>query len=235
MHTRVLYKAQDASTLSATQYIAQDLSTPFSKMQELIDYSNDHHDIWPLWLCPLKPTPYPTINPFPASGHEATELLLNVGIWGPARTKRRDEFVKINRDLEDKLRVLGGMKALYAHTFYTEDEFWKIYDKKWYDALREKYGAAGLPNVYDKVKGAEETKKGLRGRVMDTRPLGGAYGVAKAIKYRYSGEYRQIRRESPVRMSHIYPFQNLSTTTRPPSFPISTSLRNSSTLPTLTH
>ncbi|KAL8663189.1 MAG: hypothetical protein Q9168_008139 [Polycauliona sp. 1 TL-2023] len=198
MHTRVLYKAQDASSFSATQYIAQDTSVPFPKMEELIDHSIEHHEIWPLWLCPLKPTPHPTINPFPASGYGATELLLNVGIWGPAPTKRTDEFVALNRALEDKLKVLGGMKALYAHTFYTEEGFWEVYDRKWYDELRKKYGAEKLPSVYEKVKGVEGGKKGVRERVMDVRPLGGVYGVSKAIKYCYSSEYRRIRREAPV-------------------------------------
>ncbi|KAL8990568.1 MAG: hypothetical protein Q9177_000812 [Variospora cf. flavescens] len=198
MHTRILYKAQDATPLSASQYIAQDIGFPFPRAEEFINYANQAFGIWPLWLCPLKPTPHPTINPFPASGHNATELLLNVGLWGPAPTKRRDKFVELNRDLEEKLTALGGGKALYAHTFYTEDEFWRIYDREWYDALRGKYGATSLPSVYDKVKGSIDANKSMRNRVLQLRPLGGAYGVLKAIRYRYGSEYRQIRREAPL-------------------------------------
>ncbi|KAL8885832.1 MAG: hypothetical protein Q9215_006361 [Flavoplaca cf. flavocitrina] len=198
MHTRVLYKAQDASSFSATQYIAQDLAVPFPQVGELIDYSTKVCNIWPLWLCPLKPTPHPTINPFPASGHGASEMLLNVGIWGPAPTKRRDEFVEINRGFEEKLRTLSGMKALYAHTFYTEDEFWRVYDREWYDALREKYGAGSLPSVYDKVKGGAVARKTMKDRVRDVRPIGGAHGLIKAMRYRYSSDYRRIIRDSPV-------------------------------------
>ena len=198
MHTRVLYKAQDASSLSATSYIAQDLSLLFPSSGDLINHCTQTCNIWPLWLCPLKPTPHPTINPFPASGHGASKLLLNVGIWGPAPTKRRSEFVAINRDLETKLSVLGGMKALYAHTFYSESEFWEIYDRHWYDALREKYGATSLPSVYEKVKGDLGAKRGIRDRVLDVRPFGGAYGALKAVRYRYSDEYRRIRRASPT-------------------------------------
>ena len=44
------------------------------------------------------------------------------------------------------------MKWLYAHCHYSEIEFWKIYDKRRYDALRVKYHAAHLPSVYDKVR-----------------------------------------------------------------------------------
>lgn len=198
MHTRVLYKAQDATPLSASQYIAQDLGLPFSRAEEFIDYTVHTFGIWPLWLCPLKPTPHPTINPFPASGPGASEPLLNIGLWGPAGTKRRDRFVELNRELEDKLVALGGEKALYAHTFYTEDEFWRVYDRGWYDALREKYGATSLPSVYDKVKGQLDAGRSMRDRVLDLRPLGGAYGVLKAIRYRYGSEYRRIRRDAPL-------------------------------------
>ncbi|KAI4275884.1 MAG: hypothetical protein L6R35_006254 [Caloplaca aegaea] len=180
MHTRILYKAQDATPLSASQYIAQDIGFPFPRAEEIINYANQAFGIWP--LC----------------GHNATELLLNVGLWGPAPTKRRDKFVELYRDLEEKLTALGGGKALYAHTFYTEDEFWRIYDREWYDALRGKYGATSLPSVYDKVKGSNDANKSIRNRVLELRPLGGAYGVLKAIRYRYGIEYRQIRREAPL-------------------------------------
>ncbi|KAL8761071.1 MAG: hypothetical protein Q9184_002777 [Pyrenodesmia sp. 2 TL-2023] len=188
MKTRVTYKALDASHL-AQRYVLQDTPVPFARAEEFILYTTRKFNIWPLWLCPLKPTPHPTINPFPASGDGASELLLNVGLWGPG-PKRREEFVAVNRDLEAKLVELGGGKALYAHTYYTEGEFWRIYDKQWYDALREKYGATSLPTIYDKVKPGEERKKTLRDCVIDVRPLGGLYGVLKALQ---SDEYRQSR------------------------------------------
>ncbi len=196
MHTRVLYKAQDACRLSASQYVAQDLGLPFSHVAKFIEYTTEAFNIWPLWLCPLKPTPHPTINPPPASGNGVSELLLNVGLWGPCPTKRQDKFVALNRDLESKLVELGGEKALYAHTFYTEDEFWRIYDRDWYDALRKKYGAMTLPSAYDKVKRASDVKLGLRDRMLDVRPIGGVYGVLKAFRYRYSSEYSRYRQNA---------------------------------------
>ncbi len=50
----------------------------------------------------------------------------------------------------------------------------------------------------DKVKGGPAPRKTVKNRVLDTRPIGGVYGVLKAIRYRYSSEYRQIERESPI-------------------------------------
>ena len=66
----------------------------------------------------------------------------------------RAEFVKKNREVEEKVRALGGMKWLYAHTYYKPDEFWSMYGgKQWYDELRTKYKADHLPNVWDKACG----------------------------------------------------------------------------------
>jgi Delta24-sterol reductase len=48
--------------------------------------------------------------------------MLNIGLWGFG-PPTFNEFVAANRDLERKLRELGGMKWLYAHAYYAEAEF----------------------------------------------------------------------------------------------------------------
>ena len=74
------------------------------------------------------------------------------------------------------------MKWLYAHAYYTEDEFWNIYDRKWYDALRVKYHATSLPSVYDKVKiDINAQKKRSVSGIWAIWPLSGLYGVAKVV------------------------------------------------------
>lgn len=77
--------------------------------------------------------------------------MLNVGLWsiGPAQ---HDRFVAKNRELERRVHELGGMKWLYAHTYYKEDDFWNMFDRQWYDGLRRKYSAESLPSIWDKVK-----------------------------------------------------------------------------------
>lgn len=122
------------------------------------------------------------------------EILLDVGIWdmGPADSH---DFIKLNRDFESKVTALGGMKCLYAHAYYTEQEFWDIYDEKKYMELRRKYHAESLPSVYDKVKvdlqgvaggmvekKAETWSDWAYKRFWGTWPLGGLYGVASATK-----------------------------------------------------
>ena len=46
-----------------------------------------------------------------------------------------EKFVEVNRSIEAKTNELGGKKWFYAYSYYSEAEFWQIYDKKWYDKL----------------------------------------------------------------------------------------------------
>jgi hypothetical protein len=40
--------------------------------------------------------------------------------------------------IEEKLRELGGIKTLISHNYYPEDEFWQIFNRKNYDAVKHK-------------------------------------------------------------------------------------------------
>ncbi|OJJ47485.1 hypothetical protein ASPZODRAFT_130979 [Penicilliopsis zonata CBS 506.65] len=198
LHTRMLYKALHASGESS-RYIVQDLALPYATAESFIDYTADKLGIWPLWLCPLQPSPVPTLHPHTLelkSDGVTPEQMLNIGVWGfgPADP---EAFVAANRDLEHRLRELGGMKWFYAHTYYSEKEFWSLYDREWYDALRTKYNATSLPSVYDKIRIDVEADRRERteswGRkIRDIWPLGGLWGIRKAIQ---SKEY-MIHRKS---------------------------------------
>ncbi|KAI5243139.1 FAD binding domain protein [Aureobasidium subglaciale] len=184
-HTRMMYTALHASGESK-RCIIQDLALPYSTAEKFVDYTSSELDIFPLWLCPLKRTEQPTMHPYT---REDKELMLNIGVWGFGPNNRA-EFVKANRNLEAKLRELGGMKWLYAQTYYTENEFWEQFDRKWYDELREKYGATNLPSVYDKVKAPPE-KAPAPERFLEKWPWAGFFGIWRAIQ---SKTYLQARR-----------------------------------------
>ena len=196
LHTRMMYTALHASGQSK-KCIIQDLTLPYSTAERFIEHTDRAFGIWPLWLCPLRQSPRPTIHPHlkaPESNTLSSEPMLNVGLygWGPTQP---DEFESANRELERTVRELGGMKWLYAQTYYSEEEFWEIYDRKWYDALREKYDATLLPSVYDKVRANADTGKramgtGLGSRLKSMWPFNGFYGIKKAID---SGTYLQAR------------------------------------------
>lgn len=196
MHTRVMYHALHQSGL-ASKYIIQDVAIPYPKAEEFMSYLETNFASYPIWLCPLKQS-----GKGIASTHslqlektklKLPEMMLNFGVWGPGSTNR-EEFIAWNRAFEQKVHELGGQKWLYAHTYYTEQEFDEIYNREKYDALRSKYHATYLPTVYDKVKvdvtaerRAKESWKGwLLALFWSIWPLAGLYGVYKAMR---GGDY----------------------------------------------
>ncbi|TEY38114.1 hypothetical protein BOTCAL_0497g00040 [Botryotinia calthae] len=186
MHTRMLYRALHGTSHSF-EHIVQDLSLPYSTAEEFVDYSAAELNIWPLWLCPLREMQAPTFHPsttLPGPSNDAKPML-NIGLWGPG-SKNRDEFFRQNRQLEKKLADLGGFKVLYSHTYYTETEFWELYDRKWYENLRSKYSATSLPTVYDKVKvdisKFSEAKLSWYEWILKLWPIAGLVGIRSAIR-----------------------------------------------------
>ncbi|KAK7991815.1 delta24-sterol reductase [Apiospora saccharicola] len=194
LHTRMLYRALHASGESA-KFFVQDLALPYDTAETFVDYVDDSLGIWPLWLCPLKTPAGPTFHPHLRSSDgkqpSTPSEMLNIGVWGWGPSDRA-AFISANRGLEAKLEDLGGMKWLYAHTYYERSEFWTgayAPAKTWYEALRTKYQAtaANLPDVYDKVRVKDAPEEGgWKGAVKKTWPLGGLVGIARSIQ---SGDY----------------------------------------------
>jgi delta24-sterol reductase len=193
MNSRTMVHALHRSGLSS-QAIIQDLAVPYENAEEFVRWTDEQTGLWPLWLCPVKPAPEGerSFSMGKRISHEKT--LLDIGIWGMG-PKDAHQFIRLNRDFEAKITQLNGLKCLYAHAYYTEDEFWRIYDEEAYKQLRHKYHALSLPSVYDKVK---VDLKGVAGeRSVDRKeswaewgqrsfweswPFGGLYGIASATK-----------------------------------------------------
>ncbi|KAK7906540.1 hypothetical protein PG985_016277 [Apiospora marii] len=213
LHTRMLYRALHGANRSFG-FMIQNLSLPYATAPQSMEYTADTLDIWPLWLCPLRGIQAPTFHPStPGTGggdaKAPPEPMLNIGLWGRA-SQDLASFAKQNRDLEQRLEELGGRKVLYSHTYYTEPEFWGLYDKAWYDQLRLKYGATGLPSIYDKVKVHVPrllgTQSWLR-RFLSRWPFAGIAGIVVAIR---SKDYLHHRESFWKRLWKIVSRQNLN-------------------------
>ncbi|WEW61258.1 hypothetical protein PRK78_006748 [Emydomyces testavorans] len=201
MHTRLMYHALHKSGLSSG-FIIQDMALPWSAASEFIDYLDENFSRYPLWLRPIKPhanqhasfhPQIPSTLPQGSSTDGNDKMLLNIGLWAPGPSSHR-AFIEANRALEHKIYALRGTKWLYAQTFYTENEFWSIYDRGKYDALREKYHASWLPSVYDKVKTDPEMSAASFDRRRILRPLPGLYGALRAaIGGGYLLPHRRVR------------------------------------------
>lgn len=218
LHTRPMYRAMHYSG-HYNKYLIQDLGLPIHNAGDFMDWVDDELEIYPLWLCPLRcghgtswlrPDPSgkprffyrPSLSGLDAQNGDVSdgkqqaneEMVFNVGVWGPGPKSRKD-FVAINRKIEAKVSELGGIKWPYSQYYYTEDEFWQIYDREAYTELRRKYRAETLPTMYDKIKprsddleekkGPPNGSRGLHGRLLtllwDVWPVSGLYGLAKVL------------------------------------------------------
>lgn len=208
LHTRMLYRARD--TGESNTFTIQDIAMPFETTEKFVDYLDEEHPIWPLWLCPMKRRAPPTFHPFttppdthtpsvsrdilglPTPPDEQDQMMLNIGVWGHEGTFSPPAFVGKNRALEAKVHELGGMKWLYAHVYHPEEEFWSIYGGRgWYDALRAKYKATALPSVYDKVHVKKEDQAAAAAARQSNAsryewlkaywPIGGLWGSRTAL------------------------------------------------------
>lgn len=190
MHTRTMYHALHRSGLMQ-KFIVQDMAVPWCNIQPFFEWLDTNLDIYPLWLAPLKLGKggihfNPAFNNTVGRSEKPDDFVLNVGVWG----FHPHNVLKVNRDIEAELKELKGMKWLYSQTFYTEDEFWSIYDRKWYDDLRIKYNAKSLPDVYDKVGGTALNQKDSLTGIWKLWPLAGVYGVLSTLK---GGDYLRKR------------------------------------------
>ena len=203
MHARVMYRALHQSGHS-NRYVLQDVAVPFAGAEELVKHIGETIGCYPLWLCPISwggELLQSNFGLFPNSDGNTNvgESIVSFGVWGPG-PRERQAFVKINRDFEQKIQEVGGRKWLYAVTYYTEDEFWNIYNRNDYEALRAKYHATYLPSIYEKVRlslNPEHNmvsgpwKARLKGAFWRIWPLSGLYGVCKAV---IGGEHLLHRR-----------------------------------------
>ena len=152
MHTRTLYRFLHAINISQRQII-QDFCVPKEHALSFLQYIDKNVNVYPIWLLPgFLSDKHDNLSP----GYLKTDLLIDVGVWGKVY-KDYEQLIKLNKDMEKELYKHKGRKVLYAHQYYTKDEFWKIYNKKWYEQLRKKYFAGHVfPDIYEKTHVSEK-------------------------------------------------------------------------------
>ena len=134
--------------------VIQDVDIPCDRAAEFLEFLHREIGILPVWLCPIR-QPDPARR-FPLYPLQPQTVYVNFGFWDivPSREPHPPGF--LNRKIERKVAALSGIKSLYSDSFYTEDEFWSIYDGKTYRALKARYDPGdALPDLYAKcVRGA---------------------------------------------------------------------------------
>ena len=127
--------------------VVQDVEIPIENCEEFITFFHKEIGIKPIWVCPTQ-----VYNPnvaYDLYEMDSSKLYINFGFWDIVKTTHKEGHY--NQKIENKIRELQGKKSLYSTSFYTEKEFWDLYNKKNYDKLKIKYDSKnGLSNLYDK-------------------------------------------------------------------------------------
>lgn len=124
--------------------VIQDIEVEVGRGAEFLDFFHGEVGMTPVWMCPLRLRE--KTGPDGADGHvwplyplEADRLYVNFGFWGLVPVRPGRGRTHHNRAIEEEVTRLGGHKSLYSDSFYSEDEFWRLYNGDVYGKLKATY------------------------------------------------------------------------------------------------
>jgi FAD/FMN-containing dehydrogenase len=129
--------------------VIQDVDIPLAQAAEFLDFLHAQIGIVPIWICPIRAPA--AGSSFPLYPLTPGAVYVNFGFWDNVRTREAHPAGFHNRKIEHKVTELGGIKSLYSDSYFTPEEFWAIYNRPAYDALKRKYDPGrALPDLYEK-------------------------------------------------------------------------------------
>jgi len=129
--------------------VIQDVDIPIARAPEFLAFFLGEVGIRPVWVCPIGG--YDAQARFSLYPVDPKVLYVNFGFWDVVQDTVKREPGHYNRKIERKVAELGGVKSLYSDSYYPEDEFWRLYNKPAYDALKARYDPGGrFKNLYEK-------------------------------------------------------------------------------------
>jgi FAD/FMN-containing dehydrogenase len=112
--------------------ITVDTFLPFSRLKEFMEWYARDFGHFPLWC-----VPYRRVHDYEWLSDEFwrgidDELLIDIAIYG---MKQRGD-TNYYRLMEEKLKELNGIKTLISYNYYREDEFWEIFNRDNFEAVK---------------------------------------------------------------------------------------------------
>ncbi|HET9670372.1 MAG TPA: FAD-binding protein, partial [Casimicrobiaceae bacterium] len=146
--TRVLDRMRGIES----ETVIQDVDIPLAHAPAFLDFLFREVGVLPVWICPIRaPDPMATATLYPLP---RGTLSINFGFWDTVASREGRPQGFVNRKIEREVQAMGGVKSLYADSYFARDEFWSIYDLAAYRALKARYDPQGvLGDLYDKVVG----------------------------------------------------------------------------------
>lgn len=132
----------------ATETVIQDLQIPGENAVEFYQFFKRELRIDPMLICPIRLNP--SLDKFLFCQMSQHKTYINFGAYGNFLPSDKEKGY-FNRLIENKVSACGGSKWLYSNVFYTEQEFWQLYDKNTYFSVKNQYDPQGLLNdIYTK-------------------------------------------------------------------------------------
>jgi FAD/FMN-containing dehydrogenase len=128
--------------------ITVDTFIPFSKLEEFMKWYKKEINHFPLWC-----VPYKIVHQYEWLSEEFLnnindELFIDIAIYG----MHRDNPDYYHRLIEEKLIELGAIKTLISTNQYSEEEFWKIWNKENHDLIKSKIDPNNIfRGLYEKM------------------------------------------------------------------------------------
>ncbi len=131
-----------------TETIIQDLQIPIDHAEDFYQFFKNEIHINPMLICPLKINV--EFDKFLFCQMSKEKLYINFGAYGDFVPSNKEKGF-FNKRIEEKVAKCGGNKWLYSNVFYSEEEFWRLYDKSVYLSVKNKYDPPGLlSDIYSK-------------------------------------------------------------------------------------
>ena len=114
--------------------VTVDLFIPYSKVDEFFNWYDKEVNHYPLWCVPYKAHhKYEWLSDDFLSKTKG-DFYLDIAIYGMKRKDGKNYY----RTIEEGLMKVNGIKTLISTNYYSEKEFWTIWNKKNYDKIKRK-------------------------------------------------------------------------------------------------
>lgn len=128
--------------------ITVDTFIPFSKIDKFMDWYAKEVKHFPLWCVPYRRArDYEWVSE-EFFQNNPDELYLDIAVYG---MKKKDD-VNYYKLIEDKLMEIGGLKTLISSNYYSEEDFWRFWNKPNYDKIKQRTDPNNIfRNLYTKT------------------------------------------------------------------------------------
>lgn len=162
-------QTEELRKLYELHHVVQDMLIPASTLSESMTVMDEHFDVYPVWICPMRIFQEDSGFLHPTRGGPKTrkgeEMFVDIGVYGvpgcgSGRPGKTDFVASPScRKVEDFVREVEGFQMLYADMYQERDEFREMFDHTLLDKMREAIPGTKIafPEVYDKVKKSART------------------------------------------------------------------------------